>query len=251
MKSILIANWKMYLNLTQSVELAKELKKKNLPPDKEIVLCPTFLAIPAVSEVLKNSSLSLGAQNVFWEEHGPYTGEVSAATLKHLGCQYVIVGHSERRQYLTENNEMVHKKVKAALAAGLTPIVCVGETESERDEGRKDYVLISQISEILSGIILNVNHRLVIAYEPVWAISAGGGIAADPSEVQYANDVVWHALFDFFERDIVKNNISIIYGGSVKPENVASYSGLPNVQGLLVGSASLEADKFFDVVAKA
>jgi triosephosphate isomerase len=252
MNTIIIANWKMELDLKESISLAHKIKRnlRRVAVNKEVVICRSFPALFGVTKILKRSKIKLGAQDVFWEEQGAYTGEVSPLMLKEIGCEYVILGHSERRQHLGETNEMIHLKTRVALKNSIVPVVCIGENAAERQDGQKDYVLLSQLSEIFQGIELERNQQLVVAYEPVWAISAGGGIAAEPAEIEYANEVIRHALLDLFDKELVNSNIRIIYGGSVKPENVKAFAKLKNVQGFLVGGASLNAAEFAEVVKK-
>jgi len=250
-KKIIIANWKMSLGLKETGSLTSEILKglkkiKNLQ-NLEIVLCPSFIALPMVKELVKNSSLPifLGAQNVFWEEKGAYTGEVSVSMLKELGVNYIIVGHSERRDYLKEDDEMVHKKIRIVLDYNLIPILCIGETFEERQLGQKDYVIIKQLSTSLEGINFEKNDQLVIAYEPVWVIGSGQAVA--PEEAEYTNQVIIQRLIDLFPMELVKNNFRIIYGGSVDSTNIKNFARR-KIDGFLVGGASLEALEFLKII---
>ncbi|OGY44862.1 MAG: triose-phosphate isomerase [Candidatus Buchananbacteria bacterium RIFCSPHIGHO2_01_FULL_39_14] len=244
-KPIIIANWKMKLGIGESKKLALELKH-GIFGKKEVVICPAFVSLVEVAQILKNNHLKLGAQDCFWEVEGAFTGEVSARHLAEIGCQYVILGHSERRQHLGETDEMVHQKVRMALSVGLTPIICVGETFEQRQEGAKDYILIQQTTKALQGAVVKQNQKVIIAYEPVWVI--GSGQAVSPAEASGAHQVIWQTLFDFFPSELVKNNFSVIYGGSVDSENVSKFTGLDNCAGVLVGSASLVAKEFIEIV---
>lgn len=241
MPPLIIANWKMKLGLDQSRLLAQAVKK--IPTgNAEVVICPSFPSLTTVSTVLARSRFALGAQDCFWEAHGAYTGAVSPETLHEIGCRYVIVGHSERRQYLGETDEMVRRKVAAALSAGLVPIVCVGETFEQRQTGHQDYALIQQTSRALEGIALTEDQQLIVAYEPVWVI--GTGQAISPDQAQAAHQVIRQTLIDLFPLPLVTENIRIIYGGSVDSDNVGDFVSLEHTGGVLVGNASLDAGEF-------
>lgn len=245
MEPLVVANWKMKLGVSASRELATELKRARFN-GVEIVVCPSFVNLLAVVDVLKKTGVQIGAQNCFWESSGAYTGEVSPAELYEAGCRYVIIGHSERRQYLRETDSDVHHKVKAALAAGLIPIVCVGETFEQRQQGGQDYVLIDQTVKALEGISLLPPQQLVVAYEPVWVI--GSGQAIEPAEAGAAHQVIRQTLIDIFPLSVVADSIRIIYGGSVNESNVKSFTALPHTSGVLVGGASLHPADFIALV---
>jgi len=246
-KKYIVANWKMNFNLVESVSLAKKFREQFAGFDKgEIVVCPSTSALCEVNKILKGGKIRLGAQNVFWEEAGSYTGEVSSEMLAEAGCQYVILGHSERRKYLSENYEIINKKVRAVIKnEKLIPIVCIGESWEERKTDRRDFVLVEQLQQALSGIEVFGNQRIIIAYEPIWAI--GTGTAIEPSEAEYAHKIIKLALNDMFGMQVVSKNFSVIYGGSINSKNVKSFAGLENMDGLLVGGASLKAEEFFKV----
>ncbi|MGC9048948.1 MAG: triose-phosphate isomerase [Patescibacteria group bacterium] len=250
-KNIIIANWKMNLGLAQTISLTKDilngLKKIKKDWSKiDIVLCPSFVYLSEVKKLIMKSNIELGAQDCFWEERGAYTGEISPAQLKEIGCRYLIIGHSERRQNLNETDEMIHKKVKAALESDLVPILCVGETFEERQRGVKDYVIINQVSRALDGINLKANQQLIIAYEPVWVI--GTGQAVNPTEAEYVSRVILQRIIDLYPLPIVRNNIRIIYGGSVDQTNVKNFVEQETVDGILVGGASLKAAEFVAMI---
>ena len=249
-KKYLIANWKMQLNKSDSVRLAVEIVKEYKEPKKnlEIVLAPTFIAISSVKRKLKNSIIKLSAQNVFYHEKGSYTGEVSPLHLKELGVEYVIIGHSERRQYLKETNEEINRKINIVLDNDLTPIVCVGETMEERQDNKTDLTLIKQISKAMEDIKLKENQKIIIAYEPVWVI--GTGQAVDPKEAKHAVEVIKYNLREYFNEETIKNNIYIIYGGSVDENNVNEFLKIDLIQGALVGGASLNINKFISIIRK-
>lgn len=251
---LVIANWKMKLNVAASQALAQTLvaEARTVPAGTEIVVCPTYLSLASVAAKLKGSDIKLGAQDSFWEAQGAFTGEISPDDLREHGCVYVILGHSERRQHLGETDEQIHRKLEAALRAKLIPILCVGEDWQQRSDKQKDFVLIRQLQGALQGVSLGPNDRIVVAYEPVWAISTGGtGIEATPEEVQYAGDVIRHIVIDLFGAAAWPNRIQAIYGGSVNPGNVASFTSLPAMGGVLVGSASLSAGEFLRVIQAA
>lgn len=239
-KQILIANWKMSLELEQAVLLAKQLKKilaKAKLKDKKVVLCPSFLAISEVSKILKGSNIAWGAQDVFYEKNGAFTGEISASSLKKLACDYVIVGHSERRA-LGETDEMINKKTKAVLENNMTPIICVGETLAEYKAGITKKVLTRQITKALKKLD---NKYFILAYEPIWAIStSGSGRVISPAEAI--------AQIEVLKKNIPAhlNNFDIIYGGSVKADTVANFT--TDFRGVLVGGASLQAQSFFKLI---
>ena len=247
-KPLIIANWKMKLSASQSAALAKEIKAK-AGSRAEVAICPSFTCLEAVGKILAGGEIKLGAQDCFWENNGAFTGEVSADQLKEAGCEMVIIGHSERRQHLLESDDMVHKKVRLAVQEGLTPIVCVGETFDQRQIGAADYVLIQQTTKALEGIEINPKQKVIIAYEPVLVI--GSGQAIEPSQAQMAHQVIRHVLFDLFPSGPAKNNFSVIYGGSVDGGNVRSFTGLEEIDGILVGGASLKAEDFLAVIRNA
>jgi len=247
MLPIIIANWKMNLNVAASAVLAKNLAKKlKRISGREVALCPSFSALYAVGEILKRSRLKLGVQDLFWENVGAYTGEESPKFLRQLGCCYAIVGHSERRQNFKETDGQVRQKIKSALANDLTPILCVGETFSERQEGRTDSIIMNQVIQALAGVDLIPSEHLVIAYEPVWVI--GSGQAIEPSEAENAFKIIRQSLIDLWPLTIVKNNVRIIYGGSIDATNVKDFTTLDYFAGFLVGGASLDENEFVKII---
>lgn len=245
---LIVANWKMKLSLKETRQLAQRMKEVFSEfNDGEIGVCPNHLSLQEVSEILKNSPIGLGAQDVFWEEKGAFTGEVCPSMLVEAGCKYVIIGHSERRKFLMVNYEMVHKATKAVLANGkLTPIVCIGENWDERKTDRRDFVLYDQMQQALSGLSVSGRQTLVIAYEPIWAI--GSGTAIEPNEAEYAHKIIRLTLNNMFGEEVVDNNFKIIYGGSINSKNASSFIDLENLDGMLVGGASLDAEEFYKVV---
>ncbi|TSC95944.1 MAG: triosephosphate isomerase (TIM) [Parcubacteria group bacterium Athens1014_10] len=249
-KMIFIANWKMNLGLKETVILIKQLLGglKKIKNNLEIVICPSFTVLSEASKLLKKGNIKLGSQDVFWEEKGAYTGNISPKMLKEIGCEYVIIGHSERRQYLGETDEMAHQKIKAAIKEGLIPILCVGETFEERQEGQKDYIIIKQVTKALEGISLSRGQKIIIAYEPVWVI--GSGQAVKPEEAEYTNQIIKQSLIDLYPRDIVEQNFRIIYGGSVDSSVIKSFVERSVIDGVLVGGASLKTKDFIKMINK-
>lgn len=246
-EKIIIANWKMQLSLAESADLAKKVKEKFKDiKDGTIAICPNFLSLLEVNKILSGSNVKLGAQNVFWEGKGAFTGEISPTLLIEAGCEFVIIGHSERRKFLMVNYEMIHRIIKAVLNIdNLTPVVCIGENWDERKTDRRDFVLYDQLQQALSGIDIVGDQQIVVAYEPIWAI--GSGTAIEPSEAEYAHKIIKLTLNEMFGMKIVNNNFKIIYGGSINSKNVKGFADLDNLDGLLVGGASLDADEFLKV----
>lgn len=247
-KTIIAGNWKMYKTIGEAIELASGLKREFFRLDNqdiEIVLCPPFTVLGEVSEVIIDSNIQLGAQDVYWQDEGAFTGEISALMLKDAGCKFVIIGHSERRLYFGETNESVNKKIKAALKHGLTPIVCVGETLSEREDAKTFDVLDSHIQNGLKDIDEGEILKIVIAYEPVWAI--GTGRTATPVQAQEAQKYIRDLLIKMYNKDVAEN-VRIQYGGSVRPDNITELIRQPDVDGALVGGASLEVESFAEIV---
>ena len=211
----------------------------------EIVVCPPFISLHAVKEMLAGSRIGLGAQNVYWEKSGAFTGEVSAPMLKSVGCTYVIIGHSERRTYFGETDETVNKRIFAALSEGLKPIVCIGETLEEREAGKTFEVIKRQVEGGLANLSVEQMATVVIAYEPVWAI--GTGKTATPAQAQEVHAFIRKLLNDIFGQTTAEAT-RIQYGGSVKPDNAAELMAQPDIDGALVGGASLKADSFEKII---
>ena len=245
-KPIIAGNWKMNKTVGEARELVTALKGKVADvTDVEIVVGPTFTALLAVAEVIKGSNIKLAAQNMYWEESGAFTAEISPLMLKDVGCQYVIIGHSERRAYFSETNEMVNKRVKAAHAHSLKPIVCVGEKLEERESGVTKDVIKDHIVNGLAGITEEQMLKTVIAYEPVWAI--GTGKTATPDQAQEVHKFIRELLAELYSSPVAEA-IRIQYGGSVKPSNVAELMAQPDIDGGLIGGASLDADSFTQII---
>jgi triosephosphate isomerase (TIM) len=240
------ANWKMYKTVHEAVLYAKEFRNlaKDIA-DVEIVLAPPFTAIAAVAEAARNTNLKVSAQDLSWEREGAFTGEVSGSMLREAGADYVIVGHSERRRLFGEDDTVVNRKATAAFAADLTPIVCIGETLQQRQDGQTLEVLDRQLSVGLEGLTNVLVGELVIAYEPVWAI--GTGVNATPEQAGQAHSHIRSRLKQWFGADAAEA-CHVIYGGSVKPDNAAELCGLQDVDGALVGGASLDPSAFLQIV---
>lgn len=250
MRKIFIAgNWKMNLLRTTSHELLARLKDSLAGFHQvDIAVCPPSIYLSDAAQVLAGSNLGLGAQNVYSQLEGAYTGEISCAMLLDIGCRYVILGHSERRAIFGETDGMVNEKLKAALAAGLTPIVCIGETLQERESGRTLDVVSSQCRGSLAGLSQEQMGRTVLAYEPVWAI--GTGKTATPAQAEEVHSEIRQLLASLFSPGVAEKVI-IQYGGSVKPDGVSEILAKPNIDGALVGGASLKAESFTAIIEQA
>ena len=244
---LIAGNWKMFKTVQEAVFFVKELRSivKDVT-DVEIVVAPVFTALHAVAEAARNSNISVSAQNLYWEREGAFTGEVSAAMIKEAGAELVIVGHSERRRLFSETDAIVNRKTQAAIAAGLTPITCIGETLDERERGETLAVLDRQIKDGLDGISADQIAGLVIAYEPVWAI--GTGRNATPSQAAEAHAHIRKRLRQWFGGDAA-DRCRLLYGGSVKPDNIRDLIVSEDVDGALVGGASLDVQSFGAIVA--
>ncbi|MDH6056521.1 triose-phosphate isomerase [Umezakia ovalisporum] len=238
MRKIVIAgNWKMFKTQVETQDFLQGFLPhlEETPPGREVVLCPPFTNLNVLSKILHGSLIQLGAQNVHWEDNGAYTGEISAPMLTELGVRFVIVGHSERRQYFGETEATVNLRLKAAQRHGLTPILCVGETKQQRHAGETESLITNQLDKNLIDVD---QHNLVIAYEPIWAIGTG-----DTCEATEANRVI-----GLIRNQLSNPDVSIQYGGSVKPNNIDEIMAQPEIDGVLVGGASLEPASFARIV---
>ena len=244
MRRYLIAgNWKMNKTNQEAVELAgKVVPKVENIHNVDIVICPPFTALAPVYDIIKDSNVQLGAQNMFYEDEGAYTGEISAKFLKTLGCKFVIIGHSERRKYFNETDNNVNRKIKKALELGLIPIVCVGETLDERENGETEKIVKREIVTALENQI--DSEKLILAYEPIWAI--GTGRTAAPEDANKIHKLIRNIVKTDFAMD--GNAIRIIYGGSVKPANTEALMLQSDIDGSLIGGASLDAKGFVDII---
>jgi len=244
---LIAGNWKMNTDLGGAVKLAEALVERlDDPGEVRVAVCPPFVSLNAVSHVVKDSPVALGAQNLHYEDEGAYTGEISAGMLTSVGCTYVIVGHSERRQYFGERDDTVNRRVRKAAAHGLIPIVCVGETLDEREAGREEEIVQRQVIEGLREIQVADADRLVVAYEPVWAI--GTGRNASPQQAQAMHAFIRRLLEDVYGASVGRQ-MHILYGGSMKPSNAEEILSQRDVDGGLVGGASLNAADFAAIVA--
>jgi len=243
---IIAGNWKMHKTIAEAVQLSRGIREGVADVEGvEVVLCPPFTALAAVEDVINNSDVGLGAQNMHWEEQGAFTGEISPLMLQGL-CDYVILGHSERRQYFGETDESVNKKIKAALAHNIKPIVCVGENLAQNEAGETVEFVGGQIKGAFAGLSAAEAEQIVVAYEPIWAI--GTGKTAQPED---ANEIIARSIRGVLASlygDDVAQKIRVQYGGSVKPANVEAFMGQPDIDGALVGGACLKVDSFVAIV---
>jgi len=245
-KIIMAGNWKMYKTLDEATELVDQLKEAVADvEDREIVVCPSFTALRAVAHAVEGSNIQLGAQNLYPAPEGAYTGEISPRMLVDVGCRYVILGHSERRQYFKEIDPFINHKLKIALEHGLKPILCVGETLEQRGEGRQRTVVSMQVYRGLQDIDAPAMKHVAIAYEPIWAI--GTGQTATPKQADEMHWAIRNNVDGLFGEDVAQETC-IMYGGSVKPDNVDDLMAQPDVDGALVGGASLDAESFARIV---
>ncbi|MBQ3663935.1 MAG: triose-phosphate isomerase [Clostridia bacterium] len=244
-KPIIAGNWKMNMTPSQAKDLVKDLIPLVKDAKCEVVICPPYIDLPVVSELIKGTNIKLGAQNVHWADKGAFTGEVAADMLKEYGVEYVIIGHSERRQYFGETDETVNKRSKKALEAGLKPIICVGETLEQRESGVTNDIVTAQINGDLAGFSAEELLNCVIAYEPIWAI--GTGKTATKEDANETIGVIRNAVCALFGEDAA-SKLRIQYGGSMKPSNATDLMSMPEIDGGLIGGASLKAADFAGVV---
>lgn len=241
MKKLIIANFKMNFNQEETKDYLKSLLSLTENSENEIAICAPYTVLSVASQMLFQKPIKLGAQNVHQEEKGAYTGEISARMLKDFNCEYVLVGHSERRIHFEEKNKIINQKIKVLLKFGLKPVLCIGEDQKEKLAGKTEEVLKQQLEQALQGLYENELSSIVIAYEPVWAIGTG----KTPTAKQ-ANDTI-KSIRNFFETNysaVASKKMSILYGGSVKAENAKTFLQQSEINGALVGSASLNADEF-------
>ena len=243
----LFANWKMYLDFDESNILANALAQNTKKFSKNIKMAvfPSALSLYSVGQVLNDIGVAVGAQNLYWVEKGGYTGEISAQMYKAAGCQYALVGHSERRHLFKETNDEVRKKLESALSCGLTPVLCVGETDKQRADNRAQEVVTEQLQTALSGLAWPEGRELIVAYEPVWAIGTGNNCIA--SDAQTMHQFIKKEL----EKILFKSSPVLLYGGSVRGNNVAEYLSQTDIHGVLVGGASAKLDSWLEIVERA
>lgn len=244
-RPIIAGNWKMFKTLSEARDLVSGLiKNLNGLEEVEVVLCPPFTALSAVAQLAQGTTLRLGAQDLFWEKEGAFTGEVSPLMLKDLGCEYVIIGHSERRQYFGETDETVNKKVKAALGYGIKPIICVGETLEQREAGETENLVKGQVTKALSEAPAERIPEMVVAYEPIWAI--GTGRSSTSEDANRVIGLIRETVAGLYGQGPAAK-IRIQYGGSVKPDNIREFMDREQIDGALVGGASLKVDSFTSI----
>jgi triosephosphate isomerase len=245
-KPIVAGNWKMYKTLTEGQSFVENIVNLTLEIDEvQVIFCPPFPMLFHIVDILKNSSFMVGSQNCHWEIEGAFTGETSPKMLASLGIDYVILGHSERRHLFNESDEWINKKVHAALNSGLSVILCIGETLQKRENGLTEIVLTDQLQRCLKGV--DKTEKLVIAYEPVWAI--GTGVVAKSKQIEEAHELVGGWLNEKYTKNVAKS-IPVLYGGSVKLENVEDLVNIPGVDGFLIGGASLKEESFSGIIHK-
>jgi triosephosphate isomerase len=244
-KPIIAGNWKMFKTVSEAVSFISEIKGKAEVDGVESVVCAPFTNLPALVEAVKGTSILVGAQNLHWADNGAYTGEISGAMLQELGLNYVIIGHSERRAYFAETDETVNKKAHAAFKYGITPIICVGELLEEREAGQTKEVVKVQTEAAFAGLSAEQAEQVVIAYEPIWAIGTGKSSTSED-----AQDVIGYirSLINGLYGAEVAGAVRIQYGGSVKPGNIAEYMAQPDIDGALVGGASLEPGSYIGLI---
>lgn len=248
-KTLIVGNWKMFKTVNEALDLVQTIKAgTHKGSDCGVVVCPPFTALSSVGKILEGGPIELGAQNMHPETEGAFTGEISPIMIKDIGCRYVILGHSERRQYFHETDVFINEKVKTALKYSLIPIVCVGETLEQHEKRQQFEVVKSQFEKSLEGLSKEEIVKIVIAYEPVWAI--GTGKTATPEQAEQIQSYIRRLLNEKYGEEIA-GKISILYGGSVKPDNIQSLMQKPNVDGALVGGASLKAEVFVQIIQNA
>ncbi|MDH5717597.1 MAG: triose-phosphate isomerase [Spirochaetia bacterium] len=243
---VIAANWKMNLSIKEAENLAKELweNAKDID-DREIIVFPSFLQIPAAAGILKNTNIGIGGQNLYFEENGAFTGEISAFQLKDAGCTHVLIGHSERRHYFKEDYETVNKKIKRALSSDLKVMLCVGESLEEHENGLTEMVVVDELESAFKNVNMNYLENMYIAYEPIWAI--GTGKTATPKDASHVHNIIRKTLNRIFGQKAALE-MRILYGGSVKPDNIVSLMKQDDIDGALVGGASLEAKSFISLI---
>jgi len=248
-KKVIAGNWKMNNDISESQNLVSGIISGLGNDTKcDVIVCPPFTSLSEVNTLIKDTPVKLGAQNMHYEDSGAFTGEISNSMLKSVGCEYVIIGHSERRTIFWENDEMINKKIKKALESGLKVIFCIGESLAQREEGVTNDVVKKQIVNGLMNVTSDDLKNIIIAYEPIWAI--GTGKTATPEQAQEVHSFIRGVIEEFYSKESAEN-LQIQYGGSVKPENAATLLSQPDIDGALVGGACLKADSFLSIIASA
>ena len=246
-KPIIAGNWKMNKNIKEALEFVKEVGTRADRDDVEAVICAPFLQLKDLKEATKGTKIKVGAQNMHYETSGAFTGEVSAEMLQEIGMDYVIIGHSERREYFGETNETVNKKAKRLIKAGITPILCVGETEADYDAGNSEKVIREELAGSLADLCPKCVGEMVIAYEPIWAIGTGKSASVEIAE--NCCKIVRDQVKVMYGEEAAEK-VRIQYGGSVKPNNIVEYMAQPDIDGALIGGASLKEDSFTEIIEK-
>lgn len=244
-KPIIAGNWKMNNGIEETSHFFNSIKEKSIPPGLEVVVCPPFTSLYIADKLSDGSSIKLGAQDVYWEISGAFTGEISPIMLRELGCKFVIIGHSERRGYFGETDEMVNKKILASINNGLIPIICVGENLTQRENGETDSFIKHQVEKALKDLEENSVEKVVIAYEPLWAI--GTGKTADAEEANRVIGLIRNTVKQIYSEKTAET-VRVLYGGSVKPENIKQFMSQPEIDGVLVGGASLKPEVFWEMI---
>ncbi len=246
-RKIIAGNWKMNKDIHETASLINEMKERlrDFKNEVDVVVCPPYTSLVVAKSLIKDSPVKLGAQNMSQHDNGAYTGEISAKMLVSLGCQFVILGHSERRQYFKETNEVVNLKIKKALSLGLKPIVCIGETLEEREAGVTDKIISTQIKGVLRELVAPEIEKLIFAYEPVWAI--GTGKNATPEQANQVHKQIRKLISQMFNWTLAEK-LSILYGGSVNPQNALSLFSQSDIDGGLIGGASLQSNSFVSII---
>jgi len=245
-EKIIIANWKMNLSYQESLKYLKSISRFLIGlKNAIIILCPSFVSLADIAKEIRGRKIELGAQDVFWLEEGAYTGEISIRSLKEIGCKYVIIGHSERRKYINETDQMVNQKIKITLKHYITPILCIGENEEQRKENQTAKVLKDQLTEDLKQVD-PANRKIIIAYEPVWAV--GTGHEATAEQVNEAVLIIKSCLAKLFKNIDIDGHFKILYGGSVNQEDIKEFLNLDSIDGFLIGSASADKRQFLGII---
>lgn len=242
---VIAGNWKMHKTIVEAQSFWQQIENRQKPSGVEAVICAPFLTLPMLVEAAQNSEIKIGAQNVHWEREGAYTGEISPEMLKQVGVGYCVIGHSERRAYFAETDETVNKKAKALIEADIVPIVCVGEQLEERENNETKHVVKRQVTNALADLRSNDVKRLIIAYEPIWAIGTGKTATAEEANAVIGN--IRRIVANLYDWQVA-NEVRIQYGGSVKPGNIANFMAQSDIDGALVGGASLDPDSFWALV---
>jgi len=250
-KPFVAGNWKMNTDSRSAVDLAKGVADGSTElagHTVDVAVCPPFVYLQAVARAVSSSSIAVGSQDLYFEAKGAFTGEISTSMLKDVGCTYALCGHSERRHVIGETDEIVNKKLSAAISGGLLPILCVGELQSEREAGQTEEVVSRHVKKGLAGLDVEKIGAVTVAYEPVWAI--GTGLTATPDQAQEVHAYIRKLMAELYDEDVAKN-VRILYGGSVKPDNAAELMGQKDIDGVLVGGASLKTEDFLAIIKAA